>query len=149
MNSALFSVEFDAGTGMWHWVRLPSISFTSTRVSQEKFSTIKEAVSAARVVARCYNGVFGMDFDTGIGGVHSESRSQWIIQQLRNAESLGDLDAAIEAAFAYDLTLYHCLSRTLYVYFRRELAARIYEIKPKAEIVKLPVRVERGLLLAA
>ena len=149
MNIDLFTVSHDSGTDLWHWVRLPSVSFTSARVSQESFSTIKKAVSAAKVIASCYNGVFGMDFDTGIGGVHSESRSQWIIQQLRNAESLGDLDAAIEAAFAYDLTLYHCLSRTLYVYFRRELAARIYEIKPKAEIVKLPVRVERGLLLAA
>lgn len=147
MNTELFSVAFDAGTSMWHWVRLPSVSFTSTRTSQELFATIKEAVAAAKIVARCHNGIFGMEFDTGISGVHSESRSQWLIQQLRNAESVDELDAAIEAAFAYDLTLYHCLSRTIYPQFRSELAAKEY--KPKAEIVKLPLRVERELLLAA
>ena len=132
MNADIFSVSYDASTSLWSWTRLPFGNPAALkRYSQEKFVKIQDAVLAAKG-ASIGNGLFSFPFDSGqVSELRpkSEGRTQWLLQQVREAKTMEQLEEATKAIFAYDLTLYHTANRTMIAYRRtalgKELAAKI------------------------
>lgn len=109
MQADTFSISYDSSARVWKWTRLPNDRKAAlTRYSHENFSSIKDAVAAAKS-ASFGNGVFCMPFDDGVGGVHTWQRGQYLIQQLCEVRDRQELRRAILALFSYNLEMYESL----------------------------------------
>ncbi len=147
MPTDIYSVNLDTASNLWNWTRLPyGNPAACTFYSHESFSTIAAAVAAAKAVS-FGNGIFSFLFDCGKVTENcpkSEKRAQWLTQQVRNAETLADLETATQALYCYDLDLYYCASRTLVAYKRNELCAQAWQ-----KITRLPFVESKAFALAA